>query len=79
MWKKKRMRTAGLTRTRITNMGRQTLFCASCGLEAPLDLEVQPCAACHGMVFVPLRMMSWDASLTEKDRAFLKTNRISIK
>ena len=54
-----------------------TLFCARCGLEAPIGGDVQPCVACGYVVFVPARYLDWEAQLTEKDRAFLKTNRIS--
>ena len=55
-----------------------TLFCSRCGLEAPLDGEVKPCAGCGYVVFVPLRYLEWDALLTEKDRDFLRANRIAV-
>lgn len=58
-------------------MGQST-FCARCGLEAPLDEAVTPCAACGYVVFVPLRYLDWEAQLTEKDRVFLKTQKIAI-
>lgn len=55
----------------------QSLFCARCGLEAPIAFDSRPCTACGGKVFVPARFLDWDASLTEQDRAFLKTNKIA--
>lgn len=61
-------------------MGRQVLWCSKCGLEAPLDEvgEVSPCVACGNSVFVPLRWIEWSAALTEKDKDFLRSNRIAI-
>lgn len=58
-------------------MGTQSLFCAACGLEAPIGVEMQPCAACHGTLFVPATWISWDAALTENDRKFLKSIRVA--
>lgn len=56
----------------------QETFCARCGLEAPLDEgSDKPCSACGYIVFVPARYLEWEAALTEKDRVFLKTNRIA--
>jgi hypothetical protein len=57
------------------------LFCSKCGLEVPLDEvgTLSPCVACGNAVFVPARWISWEAALTDKDRAFLRTQRISIK
>lgn len=53
-------------------------YCARCGLESPIDEPVKPCAACGYVVFVPLRYLDWEAQLTEKDKVFLKTNKIAI-
>lgn len=56
-----------------------SLFCSKCGLEVPLDEvgNLSPCVACGNAVFVPARWISWEASLSDKDRAFLKTNKIA--
>lgn len=54
-----------------------TTYCARCGLEAPLDEPIRPCVGCGYVVFVPARYLEWDAALTDHDRAFLKTNKIS--
>lgn len=56
-----------------------SLFCSKCALEVPLDEagELSPCVACGNAVFVPARLIPWEAALTEKDRVFLKTNRIA--
>jgi NMD protein affecting ribosome stability and mRNA decay len=55
------------------------LFCSKCGLAIPLDeVNLQPCIACGNAVFVPARWIDWSASLTEQDRAFLKTNKIAL-
>ena len=59
-------------------MMSQSTFCARCGLEAPLDEAARPCAACGYVVFVPLRYLDWDAQLTEKDREFLRVNKIAL-
>ena len=59
-------------------MSGQTLFCSRCGLEAPLDGAVSPCAGCGYVVFVPLRYLDWDAQLTERDREFLRVNKIAL-
>ena len=53
------------------------VFCARCGLAAPLDEPVKACVGCGWIVFVPARYLDWDAALTEKDKAFLKTNKIA--
>jgi predicted nucleic acid-binding Zn ribbon protein len=60
-------------------MASPHLFCSKCGLEVPLDEvgNLSPCVVCGNAVFVPQRYISWEASLTEKDREFLKTNKIS--
>lgn len=55
----------------------QSTFCARCGLEAPIDEPQRSCVACGWIIFVPARYLDWDAALTEKDRAFLKTNKIA--
>jgi hypothetical protein len=54
------------------------LFCSKCGLAVPLDEvgNLSPCVAGGNYVFVPQRYISWEASLTEKDRVFLKTNKL---
>jgi len=57
----------------------QELFCSKCGLAIPLDeIDLSPCVACGNAVFVPATWISWEASLTPKDRVFLKTNKIGI-
>ena len=61
----------------MTRMEPTELFCARCGLAAPLDSVVKPCDGCGFVVFVPARFLEWEATLTEHDRAFLKTNKIS--
>ena len=56
----------------------QELFCSKCGLAIPLDeIDLSPCVACGNAVFVPQQWISWEAALTETDRAFLKTNKIA--
>ena len=55
----------------------QTLYCARCGLEAPIDERISACVGCGFVVFVPVTFLEWEALLTEKDKAFLKTNKIS--
>jgi hypothetical protein len=49
-----------------------SLFCAKCGLEAPLDEvgNLSPCVACGNAVFVPLKWLDWSQMLTEDDRKF---------
>jgi ribosomal protein L37E len=54
------------------------VFCARCGLEAPIDEPIRACTACGYVVFVPARYLDWDASLTEKDRDFLRANKIAL-
>ena len=55
------------------------LFCSKCGLAIALDdVNLEPCIACGNAVFVPLKYITWEAALTEHDRAFLKTNKISL-
>lgn len=56
----------------------QTLHCARCGLEAPIEFDARPCTGCGGKVFVPCRFLDWEASLSEFDRAFLRVNKIAI-
>jgi hypothetical protein len=57
-----------------------SLFCAKCGLEAPLDEvgNLSPCVACGNAVFVPLKWLDWSQMLTEDDRKFLRVNKIAI-
>lgn len=55
------------------------LFCSKCGLAIPLDdVNLEPCIACGNAVFVPQRWISWEAALTEKDKEFLRTNKIAL-
>lgn len=55
----------------------QSLFCARCGLECVIDGPARPCDGCGYVVFVPQRYLDWDAALTEKDKEFLRTNKIA--
>ncbi len=56
----------------------QSAFCARCGLEAPLDEPISACTGCGYVVFVPARYLDWEVVLTERDRIFLKVNRIAV-
>jgi len=57
----------------------QELFCSKCGLAIPLDdIDLSPCVACGNAVFVPQRWISWEASLSDEDKKFLKINKIAL-
>ena len=58
----------------------QELFCSKCGLALILDdIDLQPCVICGNAVFVPQRFVSWEASLSDEDKKFLRVNKIGIK
>jgi hypothetical protein len=57
-----------------------SLFCSKCALEVPLDEvgNLSPCVVCGNAVFVPARLIPWDAALTAKDKIFLRVQRIAL-
>jgi hypothetical protein len=88
MWKRRRRRISARTmktgRKRMASVRMsRSLFCANpqCGLEVALDIlgdpELVACANCGGKLFIPARLLPWDAALTKADLTFLKVNKIS--
>jgi hypothetical protein len=57
-----------------------SLFCSKCALEVPIDEvgNLSPCVICGNAVFVPARLIPWDAALTPDDRKFLRVNKIAL-
>lgn len=58
-------------------MASHELFCARCALPAPIEDDMRPCTACGYTVFVPARWLDWELALSENDRKFLRSIRIS--